>query len=142
MAVEIIMKKMQRCLNATPSSLLFGDVRTQMKNDLLDTLTQVVDKKSDYEGVYYIMVYASLDMGVAGHKAIKEKILILPQKPLTKYIGTLLFKVDNKNSDATLEWCLPLDIPMPANLLTEKEVGGARVLYDAKGLPILNRGVK
>ena len=141
MATEIIMKKMQRCLNAESSSLLFGDVRGQMKRDLLNTLTDVVDKKSDYGKVYYILVYTNIDMGVKGHKAIKERIMILPEPPTTKYLGTLLFKVDNKTSDAWLEWCLPLDIPMPAQLMTEKESGGTRVLVDAQGLPIFNRSV-
>ena len=141
MATEIIMKKVQRCLNAESSSLLFGDVRSQMKRDLLNSLEAVVNKKSSYSEPYWILVYANLDAGIKGHKAIKEKIMILPVPPQTKYLGSLLFKVDNKLADATLEWCLPLDMPVPSELRTEREKGSERILVDAQGLPIFNRTV-
>lgn len=135
---NIIIKKMQRVLNVPSNSLVFGDVRGQLSKDLLDTLTTIINKKSDHPGVYYILVHSKIDMGARGGQVIKERIILL-DKPPEKLLGCALFRIDNKNADATVEWILPLDIPALAPIAPERAKHG-QVITDAKGLPIFNRG--
>jgi len=144
MTTEIIIKKMHNIIGDNPSRLTFGGVREQMSRDLLSNLTEVINRKSDYPKPYWLMVYANIDMGVPGGKVIKERIIILPQAPDTKYIGSLLFRIDNKNADAEMVWNLPLDIPTPGILYTEpgknfKPAGSVTIAESAKGVPIFNR---
>ena len=143
MSQQIIIKKLQSKLDVSPSGLTFGDVREQMKRDLLDTLTDVINRKSNHPRPYYILVHAKLDPA-NGKNAIKERIILLDRQPDIKYLGTLLFRIDNKHADAEMIWNLPLDIPTPGIFHVEpakrKEVKGAVSIADSsKGLPIINR---
>ena len=146
MTTEIIIKKMHNIIGDNPSRLTFGGVREQMARDLLSNLTEVINKKSDYKKPYFILVYSNIDMSVPGGKAIKERIIILPQAPDTRYLGTLLFRIDNRLGDAEMIYNLPLDIPTPGILHTERSGakavnGAASVLDSAKQLPIINRSL-
>lgn len=146
MTTQIIIKKMQNIIGVQPSRLTFGDVREQMSKDLLSILTEVINKKSDYKKPYFILVYSNIDMGVPGGKTIKEKIIILPQAPRTRYLGTILFRIDNRLGDAEMIYNLPLDIPTPGILHTEHgknhQVQGAVSIVDSvKGLPVFNRSL-
>jgi hypothetical protein len=138
MTTEIIIKKVSSIVKAPSGAVTFGDVRSQMASDLLATLTEVINKKSDYPGTYYILIYSHIDVAHRGGNAIKERIMILPEKPKQKYLGTILFKIDNKNADAELEWILPLDIPMPDFIRPDQSKTG-RILTDVRGIPLINR---
>jgi len=143
MAINLIVKKLSKCLKVGANSLLFGDVRSQISRDLLNNLTDVIDRKSNHPNVYYILVHAAPDLGYKNTKVIKERIILLDRVPTVKLIGTLLFRIDNKNADAEMVWCLPSDIPMIAGLKPERnEKSGDRILQDAKGLPIFNRTMR
>lgn len=146
MTTNIIIHKMQSALGANPNGLTFGDCREQMKTDLLNTLTDIINKKSDHPRPYFILVHAKLDPAHPGGRVIKEKIIILDRPPDTRYLGTMLFWVDNKNADAEMVWNLPLDIPTPGILHTvpgnNHRVQGARSIMDSvKGLPVINRSL-
>lgn len=138
MSVAVIVKKMGDLLNVRPSAITFGDARKQMASDLLKNLTKVIEDKADYGRPYWLMVHATIDMGVPGHRTIKEKIIILPEKPKIKYIGTCLFRIDPVRGDATTEYVLPLDIPALAGIAPESPRNG-QVCMDSKGLPVFNR---
>jgi hypothetical protein len=138
MTTEIIIKKMQKVIGVSSSSVLFGDARTQMASDLLRSLTDVIEKKADLDHPYYILVHATFDHGSPGGRTIKERIVLLDEKPHTKFLGTCCFRIDNKHGDAEVEWILPLDIPMPQWVEPEKANSG-QVIVDSNGLPIYNR---
>lgn len=143
MSIQIITKKISKFLKTDQNQITFGDAREQMAKDLLANLTTVIERKADHPQPYFILVHAKLDPAYVGGNVIKERILILPEIPKTKLLGTLLFRVDNKHADATMVWNLPLDIPGPA-LETEqgeykKIPGSVSVLESARNVPIFNR---
>lgn len=140
MSVEIIIKKVKNSLGS-PSALCFGDVRTQMASDLLKNLTTVIERKADYPMPYYILVYANVDRGAVLGQRIKETIILLDRLPSTKLLGTVAFRIDNKLGDATMEWCLPLDIPAFGFASEPERATNGRVITDVAGLPVFNRGV-
>lgn len=144
MSIQIITKKLSNCLNAKSSDITFGDARTQMASDLLKSLTEVIERKADHPQVYYILVHSKVDPAYRQGNVIKERLILLDQPPATKFIGTILIKVDNKNADAEIVWNLPLDIPGPLWIPTEKgkfkgRNGVAGIMESARGVPILNR---
>lgn len=144
MSTQIIIKRLSQCLNAPKDSLLMGDVRQQMASDLMKSLEEVVNRKADYREPYYILIATHKDPGKKGD-VIKEKILLLSEKP-GKLLGTILFRIDNVRGDATIEWILPLDIPAPIFIPTERgkiheRVGVKGIQESSQGLPILNRVV-
>jgi hypothetical protein len=115
-----------------------------MKSDLLETLTKIINRKSDHPRPYYILVYANIDMSRPGGHVIKERVILLDRPPDTRYFGTILFRIDNRRGDAEMVWNLPLDIPTPGILYTvpgkQVEIAGARTIADSvKGLPVINR---
>jgi len=143
--MQIIIKKLHKALDVLPSTLTFGDCRTQMKADLLKSLEEILNRKANYGQVYFILVYAHVDPAIPGGRAIKERILILPEKP-QRLLGTICFRIDPVGGDATIEWVLPLDIPTPAILHTEagnhrRVQGAATIMESVKGMPIINRGM-
>ena len=143
MSIQIITKKLSKILK-TSNSITFGDVREQMASDLLKSLTQVIERKADHPRIYYILVHAKIDPTAPSGQVIKERLILLDQPPGTKYLGTILFRIDNKNADAEIVWNLPLDIPGPAFIDTEKgkfkeRDGVTGIIESSQGLPILNR---
>jgi hypothetical protein len=111
-----------------------------MTSDLLNTLRQVVEKKSRYPEPYFILVYSNVDPAHRGSQVIKEKITILPKMPTVKLIGTILFRVDNNLGDFEMLWCIPLDIPGLGFIEPERNRESSRqVLTGADGVPIVNR---
>lgn len=144
MTIQIIKKKIRNGLQAKNSDLTFGDVRSQMASDLLKSLTVVIERKAKHPRPYFILVSAKLDPAFPNGQVIKERIILLDEKPKTKFIGTILIRIDNKNSDAEIIWCLPLDIPGPpieqeANPRRILRPGEASIMDSAKGLPIFHR---
>lgn len=145
MTTQIITKKLSKQFHAPASNITFGDMRSQMATDLMKSLTEVIEKKAGYQSVYYILVHTKIDPAFKDGHVIKERLIILPDIPDTKYIGTILVKVDNKNADAEIVWNLPLDIPGPAFIDTEAgkrgsvKPGEKSIMDSAEGLPIFNR---
>jgi hypothetical protein len=142
MSTQIIIKKLNKLLDQSPlCSLLIGDVQTQMVSDLLKSLTQVIDKKSDYKGVYWLLVATHKDP--ARKDTIKERIIILPERPKQRYLGSILIRVDNEHADAEIESILPLDIKIPGFIQMtpgkiHEQVGVKGIRESAKGMPIIH----
>jgi hypothetical protein len=145
MSIEVIVKKVQKFLGVPSDALTIGSVRSQLSRDLLKTLTDVIEKKADYGKVYWIMVHSKIDPAIPGGHAIKERIIILPEKPQTRFLGACLFRIDPVLGDAEVEYILPLDIPGLSILTPEAgrrgtlKAGEASIMESAKGLPIVNR---
>ena len=85
-----------------------GETRTAMTKRLMKDLEQVIDKYSDREGQYYILVHAKPVERLGG--AIIIKIVPMNVKP-PMMLSCLLFSVDNESGKLTLEWALPGDWP-------------------------------
>lgn len=146
MSLEIIIKKVSKLVGVPGASVLtFGDVRHKMAQDLLKMLTDIIEKKAAHPRPYFILVHAGPDRSVPGGNVIKERLIILNEAPKTRFIGTILFRIDNRLADATLEWCLPMDIPglMEPESGERKGIEGARTVVESmQGLPIINRSAK
>ncbi len=85
-----------------------GETRTAMTKTLMRDLEKVIDKYSDREGMYYILVHAKPVQQLNG--AIIIKIVPMNVKP-PMMLSCLLFGVDNESGKLTLEWALPGDWP-------------------------------
>ena len=144
MSIEIIVKKVSKALQTDSNAVLMGDMRRQMAGDLLKTLTDVIERKSDHPWPYFILVATHIDP--AYHRGvIKERVIILDEKP-AKYLGSICVRVDNRLGDATIEWILPLDNPGLALVGAEtanhpRQVGVVGIMESVKGLPIYHRRV-
>ena len=143
MTTQIIIKKLHEAVDVPHGTLTFGDARDQMAKDLLDTLTDVINRKSDHPTPYYILVHAKIDPANPSGHMIKERVILMDHVPRERYIGTMLFRIDNKHADAEMVWNLPLDIP---GLPFEGErgkihrvQGAVSIPESAIGMPIFNR---
>lgn len=142
---NIIIKKVQKHLNVSPGGLTFGDVREQMSRDLLHNLTTVIERMSKHQEPYFVLVCTKIDPTIRGGHVIQERIILLDQMPKTRYLGSLLFRIDGHLGDAELVWCLPLDIPSPIFLATERSRATIRpgvtgIMESANGLALNSRG--
>ena len=144
MSIEIIVKKVSKALKTESNAVLMGDMRKQMSGDLLKTLTDVIERKSNHPRPYWILVATHIDP--AYHRGvIKERVILLDRRP-EKYLGTICVRVDNRLGDATIEWILPLDNPGLALVDAEtanhpRQEGVVGIMESVKGLPIFHRRV-
>jgi hypothetical protein len=142
MSISIITRKLSKALDAYPSSLSIGDVRKQMAQDLLRNLTTVIERKADHREPYFILVATK----PTGRQVIQERIFILDQMPHDRYLGCILIRVDNRHADAEILWQLPLDIPAPGFIETERthrrvqaQEGVTSIMESAAGIALVNR---
>jgi hypothetical protein len=85
-----------------------GETRQELTKSLLSKLFKVIDSNPNFADVYYIMVHAKPEG--SGSPVIRQKIVVMHNKP-SMMLSTLLFKVDLKRGELTLEWALPGDWP-------------------------------
>jgi len=85
-----------------------GETRKAMTKRLMKDIEDVVNKYSDRQEKYYILVHAK-PWPKMPH-VIKIKLIPMNIKP-RMMLSCLLFGVDNKEGKLTLEWALPGDWP-------------------------------
>jgi hypothetical protein len=85
-----------------------GETREAMGRGLMKHIEGAVNKFSNVDGKYYLLVHAK---PFPNHPTIiKQKIVALRQKP-PMMLSCMLFGVDNAEGKLTLEWALPGDWP-------------------------------
>lgn len=85
-----------------------GETRQEMTRDLLTKIRGIINDYPNFAEKYYILVHAKPEQ--SGSHRIRQKILVMKQKP-PMLLATLLFGVDRKRGELTLEWALPWDGP-------------------------------
>ncbi len=103
-----------------------GETRLELTKDLMKIhLEDAINKCKHLEGKYYILFHAkqfphnmqNVEFRVRGQrvpmdkKKIRQSVIMgIPIKP-HMMLSTILFGVDNRNGQITLEWVLPGDWP-------------------------------
>jgi hypothetical protein len=85
-----------------------GETRQAMTKRLMLDLEDVIRKYKDKTEKYYVLVHAK--PWPQFNNTIKIKIIPMNVKP-SMMLSCLLFGVDNKKGELTLEWSLPGDWP-------------------------------
>lgn len=82
-----------------------GETRQAMTKDIMQKdIEPIIEKLKSHPDKYYILIHAKK---VPGNEAvIWKKIIVLFQKP-PMMLSCLLFGVDNKKGELTIEWALP-----------------------------------
>ena len=127
-----------------------GQLREWSEGCLREGLDRVIALKNKRLTPYYVLViaksgYHGQPAGNAGKntqtvdlskkKVIHVTLVIMDAPPVTKLIGTSLFRIDNKTGEVRMIYILPQDKPM----VGEFEVGhvSERIDRSAKNMPII-----
>lgn len=85
-----------------------GETRAAMTKTLMKDLESLINKYSDREGKYYVLVHGK--PWPQNPNVIKLKFIPTNMKP-PMMLSCLLFGIDNASGKLTLEWALPGDWP-------------------------------
>lgn len=109
----------------------FRDAAFAMEESLRQILDYILARKGHLRR-YYVLIHAkTFDTDV-----IFSKVVILHHRP-PKLVGTVCYEIDNVAGTQRRLWVLPLDFPVPPELLTDRTVPQA-ILESARGMLILN----
>jgi len=86
-----------------------GETRQEMTRGLMQKIEKIINEHERYADKYYIWVHAKPEK--PGSNMIRQKIMITKVKPQMQ-LSTILFGVDNRKGDLTLEWALAGDWPI------------------------------
>ena len=111
-------------------TLLIGDVRKEMK-DNLSALIQTIREDRQDKPNYYIYVGAKLND--PNKDVIKQGIVITEQRPEFQ-LGTILVYINNEKGTWGLEWCFPLDAAVP-DFALENSDGYSELIYQSLQTP-------
>lgn len=90
------------------------DAAYGMEESLRQVVEYIVNRKG-HLAKYYILIHAkTFDTDV-----IFSKVVIM-HRPPPKLLGTVCYEIDNRAGTQRRLWVLPLDFPLPENLLTEE----------------------
>lgn len=111
-------------------ALTLREAAYAMEESLRQIVGYIVDKKPHLPK-FYILIHAK----TFDTETIFSKVVILHRQPL-KMIGTVCYEIDNRMGTQRRLWVLPLDIPLPEELFTDKAVPRS-ILESAQGMPII-----
>lgn len=106
------------------------DAAYAMEESLRQIVEYVINGKRHLPK-FYILIHAK----TYDTDTIFSKVVILHQRP-PKLLGTVCYAIDNQAGTQRRLWVLPLDMPLPANLVTEGPELRS-ILESAEGMPIL-----
>lgn len=86
-----------------------GETRQAMGRKLMGYIEEAINKYSNLDGKYYILVHAKPFPSCPN--MIKQKLIAMRAKP-SMMLSCMLFGVDNDTGTLTLEWALPGDWPV------------------------------
>jgi hypothetical protein len=86
-----------------------GETRQEMARDVMQKdIEPIINKLKHKENKYYILIHAKKMPG--NEMTIWKKIIVMDNKP-PMMLSCMLFGVDNKKGELTIEWTLPGDWP-------------------------------
>ncbi len=114
------------------STLLMGDARSMMGQEVMGKVRKVVDD-NQHKKTYHLLVSTRQDP--TDERRIRTTILLTDSRP-PRMLGTMCFHIDNQKGRARRLWVLPLDRPSiikapPAQLVPE-------IARAAKGMLIIH----
>lgn len=115
--------------------LTIGELRSEFGDEHKKTLINIIDSHQHIEEDYYVLVYAKKNPLLEA--VIDEKFIILTRKQANavlekqgKMLGTMMYKVDNKEGDIERLYILPLDRPLD---MFELEGAFNKEIYNSLG---------
>lgn len=111
--------------------LFLGQARDELARELAKTLTRVVEANLGRDS-YFILVHAKKHPFIP--KMLRTVVTLLSAEP-PRMLGTICFRIDNREGRAERLWVLPPDIPRPMSLIGPEYVSG--VAKGAMGMPII-----
>ena len=92
------------------------DAAYGMEEALRQIVEYVLNRKRHLSR-YYLLIHSN----TFETDAIYSKVLMLLTRP-PKLLGTVCYEIDNRAGTQRRLWCLPLDFPVPEDLLSEESV--------------------
>jgi hypothetical protein len=107
-------------------------LRRCLTEDLVDTLTGLINRKAGERARYWILVHAAW----RGETILNTKIIVSPKRP-PAFIDSMLFEIDNKRGTIRIMVCAPADVPMPdADWLQDSPTEDVRNTLEKTGLKV------